>query len=69
MLKYFTNASEEIASNSIAINPSAVTAVYESKNENGEKVTVIYLQTDIVVTVTDPYLEVVARLSENSHCC
>lgn len=68
MLKYFTNAFKGNVTDSIAINPAMVCTVFETRDEEDNLITAIYLQTGITLTVTDPYLEVVARLSE-SDCC
>ena len=68
MLKYFTNAFKGNATDSIAINPAFVATVFETVDEEGENITAIYLQTGITLTVTDPYLAVVARLSESTGC-
>ena len=65
MLKYFTNAFKGNASDSIAINPAMVATVFEMLDEEETEITAIYLQTGITITVTDPYLEVVARLNES----
>jgi hypothetical protein len=64
MLKYFTNAFKGNATESIAINPAMVATVFEIVDEGDTELTAIYLQTGITLTVTDPYLEVVARLNE-----
>jgi hypothetical protein len=88
MLKYFTNALEGNATQSLAINPAHVITVFQStytkevdeepettskkvkkikppeKKIVTEDVTSIYVMTNIVYHVTDPYLEVVARLNE-----
>ena len=88
MLKYFTNALEGNATQSLAINPDHVITVFQStytkevdeepettskkvkkikppeKKIVTEDVTSIYVVTNIVYHVTDPYLDVVARLNE-----
>ena len=88
MLKYFTNALEGNATQSLAINPAHVITVFQStytkevdeepettskkvkkikppeKKIVTEDVTSIYVMTNIVYHVTDPYLEVIARLNE-----
>ncbi len=71
MLKYFTNALEGNASQSLAINPAHVITVFQSIYNKevdeaivSKEVTSIYVVTNIVYHVTDPYLEVIARLNE-----
>jgi hypothetical protein len=74
MLKYFTNALEGNASQSLAINPRHVVNVFESvltkQNPETEEVTEvipvtsIYTATGVVYNVTDNYLDVVARFNE-----
>ena len=88
MLKYFTNALEGNATQTLAINPAHVITVFQStytkevdeepettskkvrkikppeKKIVTEDVTSIYVMTNIVYHVTDPYLEVIARLNE-----
>ena len=88
MLKYFTNALEGNATQTLAINPAHVITVFQSTHTKEvdeepettskkvrkikppekkiviEDVTSIYVVTNIVYHVTDPYLEVIARLNE-----
>ena len=73
MLKYFTNALEGNASQSLAINPRHVVNVFESvitykdTEDNITEVipvTSIYTATGVVYNVTDNYLDVVARFNE-----
>jgi len=74
MLKYFTNALEGNASQSLAINPLHVVNVFESvltkQNPETEEVTEvfpvtsIYTATGVVYNVTDNYLDVIARFNE-----
>ena len=88
MLKYFTNALEGNATQTLAINPAHVITVFQSTHTKEvdeepettskkvrkikppekkivtEDVTSIYVMTNIVYHVTDPYLDVVARLNE-----
>ncbi len=73
MLKYFTNALEGNASQSLAINSRHVVNVFESvitykdTEDNITEiipVTSIYTATGVVYNVTDNYLDVVARFNE-----
>ena len=73
MLKYFTNALEGNASQSLAINPAHVVTVFENvitykDTEDNitevKPVTCIFTTTGTTYNVTDTYLEVVARLNE-----
>ena len=88
MLKYFTNALEGNATQTLAINPAHVITVFQSTHTKEvdeepettskkvrkikppekkiviEDVTSIYVVTNIVYHVTDPYLDVIARLNE-----
>ena len=73
MLKYFTNALEGNASQSLAINSRHVVNVFESvitykdTEDNITEiipVTSIYTATGVVYNVTDNYLDVVTRLNE-----
>lgn len=90
MLKYFTNALEGNATQTLAINPAHVITVFQSTHTKEvevdeepettdkkvrkikptekkivtEDVTSIYVMTNIVYHVTDPYLDVIARLNE-----
>jgi len=73
MLKYFTNALEGNASQSLAINSCHVVNVFESvitykdTEDNITEiipVTSIYTATGVVYNVTDNYLDVVARFNE-----
>ena len=73
MLKYFTNALEGNASQSLAINPDHVVTVYENNltfkdaEDNVtevQSVTSIFTLNNITYNVTDTYLDVVARLNE-----
>ena len=73
MLKYFTNALEGNASQSLAINPVHVVTVYENNltfkdvEDNVtevQPVTSIFTVNNITYNVTDSYLDVVARLNE-----
>ena len=72
-LKYFTNALEGNASQSLAINSRHVVNVFESvitykdTEDNITEVipvTSIYTATGVVYNVTDNYLDVVARFNE-----
>jgi hypothetical protein len=65
MLVYFTNSFKGNASDSIAINPDHVISVFVIENEEGDKVTAIYGIGNNTWTVEEPYLEVVARLSQS----
>jgi len=65
MLVYFTNSFKGNASDSIAINPDHVISVFEILNEEEEKVTAIYGIGNNTWTVEEPYLDVVAKLSES----
>ena len=56
LFKYFTDKESKV---SVAINPNNVKYVIDSPM--GAKITFV---DGIVITVTDPYLDVVARLSE-----
>ena len=60
---YFTNSFKGNASNKIAINPEKVVTVFELKDENGEIVTAIHLQTGTTITVTEPMTTVVPMLA------
>jgi hypothetical protein len=73
MLKYFTNALEGNASQSLAINPAHVVTVYENNltfkdaEDNVtevQPVTSIFTVNNITYNVTDTYLDVVARFNE-----
>ncbi len=73
MLKYFTNALEGNASQSLAINSRHVVNVFESvitykdTEDNITEiipVTSIYTATGVVYNVTDNYVDVVARFNE-----
>jgi hypothetical protein len=67
-LKYFTNQHEGNADISIAINSDHVVSVYASEldvsKQKKKKVTSIYCLNGTTFNVTEPYLEVVARLNE-----
>lgn len=64
-LKYFTNAYKGNSSDTIAINPDHVVAIFEAEYEqNKQIVTNIYVATNLVYSVEDKYLDVVARLNE-----
>ena len=64
MLVYFTNSFKGNVSDSIAINPAHVISVFEVLNEEDDAVTAIYGIGNTTWTVEEPYLEVVARLSQ-----
>ena len=73
MLKYFTNALEGNATQTLAINPAHVVTVFENyitykdADDNITEltpVTCIFTTGNITYNVTDTYLEVVARLNE-----
>jgi hypothetical protein len=64
MLLYFTNSFKGNVSDSIAINPDHVISVFEIEDEEGERMTAIYGIGNNTWTVEDPYLDVVARLSQ-----
>jgi hypothetical protein len=63
MLKIFKNSYKGNLSDSIAINPDHVIAVYETKDSIDVPVTMIYCGV-VTYEVEDSYLEVIARLSE-----
>lgn len=64
MLIYFTNSFKGNISDSIAINPAHVISVFEIENEKGVKLTSIYGTGNNTWTVTEDYLEVVARINQ-----
>jgi hypothetical protein len=66
MLVYFTNSFKGNATDSIAINPDHVISVFEILNEEDDTVTAIYGIGNNTWTVEEPYLEVVARLSQQA---
>ena len=63
MLKIFKNSYKGNNSDSIAINPDHVIAVYEANDNVGIPVTMIYTGA-VTYEVEDSYLEVIARLNE-----
>ena len=63
MLKIFKNSYKGNNSDSIAINPSKVIAVYEANDNVGIPVTMIYTGA-VTYEVEDSYLDVIARLNE-----
>ena len=63
MVKIFKNSYKGNNSDSIAINPDHVIAVYEANDGVGIPVTMIYCGA-VTYEVEDSYLEVVARLNE-----
>ena len=73
MLKYFTNALEGNATQTLAINPAHVITVYENNltfkdTEDNvtevQPVTSIFTVNNITYNVTDTYLDVVACFNE-----
>lgn len=62
-MKIFKNSYKGNNSDSIAINPDKVIAVYEANDNVGIPVTMIYCGT-VTYEVEDSYLEVIARLNE-----
>ena len=62
-MKIFKNSYKGNNSDSVAINPDHVIAVYEANDSVGIPVTMIYCGS-VTYEVEDSYLEVIARLNE-----
>jgi hypothetical protein len=62
-MKIFKNSYKGNNSDSVAINPNQVIAVYEANDSVGIPVTMIYCGS-VTYEVEDSYLEVIARLNE-----